>query len=142
MESLAGQEADIAVRFMPTGLTPDPELHGRRAANALTAVYRHGDCWFGQRGAPTDQAWVDHTPWPDLPIRGAIIDVELQRRACAAGLGMAYLPCFLADGHLPRGVVAAPAAGAAGRTDSPESRGPADPLGGCGARVLALRPTS
>ena len=31
-----------------------------------------------------------------------MLDGELQRRACAAGLGMARLPCFFADGHLER----------------------------------------
>jgi DNA-binding transcriptional LysR family regulator len=102
VESLARQHADVAIRFMPVGVSPDSELHGRKVATAHVAVYGHGDCWIGQRGAELDQAWVKQTPWPSLPIKGAIIDGELQRKACAAGLGMARLPCFFADGHLER----------------------------------------
>ncbi len=102
LESLAAQQADVAVRFMPTGVAPDPALHGRRVGNAYVAVYGHGDCWIGQRGAEHDKAWVARTPWPDLPIKGAIMDGALLRRACAAGLGMAHLPCFVADGSLER----------------------------------------
>ena len=102
VESLTEQRADVAIRFMPVGVSPDSELHGRRVATANIAIYGHGDCWIGQRGAAFDRAWAEHTPWPDLPIKGAIIDGALQRQACAAGLGMARLPCFFADGHLER----------------------------------------
>jgi DNA-binding transcriptional LysR family regulator len=102
LESLSEQQADIAIRFMPLGVSPDSTLHGRKVANAYLAVYGRGDCWIGQRGAEHDRAWVERTAWPDLPIKGAIIDGELQRRACAAGLGMARLPCFFADEHLER----------------------------------------
>jgi len=102
VESLAQQQADVAIRFMPFGVSPDSELHGRKVANAHLAVYGRGECWIGQRGATLDQAWVKQTAWPDLPIKGAIIDGQLLRSACAAGLGMARLPCFFADGHLER----------------------------------------
>jgi len=102
LESLAAQKADVAVRFMPVGVAPDSDLHGRRVANAYVAVYGRGDCWIGQRGERHDRVWAKNTPWPDLPIKGAIIDGALLREACAAGLGMARLPCFFADGHLER----------------------------------------
>lgn len=102
VESLAGQQADVAIRFMPLGVSPDSGLHGRRVANAHVAVYGRGEAWIGQRGGAHDAAWVARTPWPELPVKGAILDGALQRRACALGLGMARLPCFLADGHLER----------------------------------------
>lgn len=102
VESLTQQRADVAIRFMPVGVSPDSELHGRKVATASIAIYGHGDCWIGQRGAALDRAWVEQTPWPDLPVKGAIIDGALQRMTCAAGLGMARLPCFFADGHLER----------------------------------------
>jgi len=102
LESLAGQKADVAIRFMPLGVAPDSELHGRRVGNAYMAVYGHGDAWIGQRGAALDRAWTRTTPWPDLPIRGAMVDGELQRKACQLGLGMARLPCFMADGFVER----------------------------------------
>lgn len=102
VESLAGQAADVAVRFMPVGVAPDSHLHGRKVATAYVAVYGRGDCWVGQRGARLDREWVRKTPWPELPIRGAIIDGALLREVCKAGLGMSRLPCFFADGHLER----------------------------------------
>lgn len=102
VESLERQQADVAIRFMPTGVAPNSTLHGRRVASAYIAVYGRGDSWIGQRGAALDRAWASKTPWPDLPIKGAIIDGVIQRQACAAGLGMARLPCFFADGHLER----------------------------------------
>lgn len=102
VERLDEQAADIAIRFMPVGVPPESTLHGRKVANAHVAVYGRGDCWIGQRGPARDRVWIEKTPWPDLPIRGAMLDGALQRRACAAGLGMARLPCFFADGHLER----------------------------------------
>ncbi|MEM6995018.1 MAG: LysR family transcriptional regulator [Myxococcota bacterium] len=102
VENLARQQADVAIRFVPVGASPDRELFGRKVATASLAVYGHGDCWIGQRGAAVDRDWVRHTAWPDLPIKGAIIDGALLRRACASGLGMARLPCFFADGHVER----------------------------------------
>ena len=102
VESLSQQEADVAIRFMPLGVSPDSDLHDRKVGNAHVAIYGHGDCWIGQRGAKLDREWVKQTPWPDLPIRGVMLDDELQRKACAAGMGMARLPCFIADGHAER----------------------------------------
>lgn len=102
IESLAQQQADVAIRFMPLGVAPDAELHGRKVATAYMAIYGRGDSWIGQLGERLDRAWARQTDWPDLPIRGAVLDGELQRRFCAAGLGMARLPCFLGDGHLER----------------------------------------
>jgi DNA-binding transcriptional LysR family regulator len=102
LESLSQQQADVAIRFMPHGVSPDSQLHGRKVASAHMAVYGHGDCWIGQRGEAFDRSWAELTPWPDLPIKGAAVDGELQRRFCAAGMGMAFLLCFVADGHIER----------------------------------------
>ena len=49
-----------------------------------------------------DAEWVRNTPFPDLPVRGAIFEGHILRNACKAGLGMAWIPCFMGDGHLPR----------------------------------------
>jgi len=102
LESLAQQQADVAIRFMPLGVAPDSDLHGRMVGNAYVAVYGRADAWIGQVGGDGDRAWVSKTPWPDLPVRGAILDGDLQRRACALGMGMARIPCFFGDGHLER----------------------------------------
>ncbi|MFT6820279.1 MAG: DNA-binding transcriptional LysR family regulator [Myxococcota bacterium] len=106
--SLEHQRADVAIRFMPVGVAPDSALHGRKVSNAHIAIYGRGDCWIGQRGEVLDRSWAKNTPWPDLPIKGATLDGELQRRFCAAGMGMARLPCFFADGHLERRTEPAP----------------------------------
>ena len=68
----------------------------------MMAVYGRGDCWVGQRGAELDRSWVKKTPWPDLPIKGSMVDGALLRKAVAVGMGMSLLPCFFADGHLER----------------------------------------
>jgi DNA-binding transcriptional LysR family regulator len=102
LENLAGQRADVAIRFMPIGVAPDGDLHGRRVCTAHMAVYGRGDCWVGQYGAERDRGWVKDTPWPDLPIRGAMLDGALLVKAVKAGMGMSRLPCFFADGHLER----------------------------------------
>jgi len=102
VSSLAQREADVAIRFMPLGRSPEGDLAGRRVATAYTAIYGEGDCWIGQRGAESDQAWVRDTPFPELPVRGAIFDGEIIRSACAGGLGLAQLPCFMAEPRLTR----------------------------------------
>lgn len=102
LDSLANREADVAIRFMPLGKAPDPELTGRKAATAYMAVYGDGDCWMGQLGGERDDWWVKETPWPDLPVRGAIANGEILLAAARAGMGMTYIPCFMGDPHLPR----------------------------------------
>jgi DNA-binding transcriptional LysR family regulator len=100
--NLAQREADVAIRFMPCGKAPDADLAGRMVATAYVAAYGEGDFWIGQRGPKFDSAWVRQTDFPDLPVRGTIADGETQRSACAAGLGMAWLPCFFAEPTLTR----------------------------------------
>ncbi len=102
LADLARRESDVAIRFVRHGVSPDDRLHGRKVGTAYSAEYGDGDCWIGQMGPERDKAWVALTSAPELPSRGAIYDGELQRAACQAGLGRAFLPCFFADGYLPR----------------------------------------
>lgn len=100
---LAGRDADVAIRAVRHGTSPDHRLTGRRAATSYSAVYGIADVWLGwYGGGERDLAWVQNSPFPDLPVRGALPDPALQRAACSAGMGLALLPCYLADGHLPR----------------------------------------
>ena len=99
---LAQRQADVAIRFMPHGKAPDEELTGRLVATAYVAAYGFGDCWIGQRGGTFDEEWVRRSDFPDLPVRGAMLDGEMQLSACAAGMGMAMLPCFMAEPRLTR----------------------------------------
>ena len=96
------READVAIRAMPHGKQPAEELTGRLAATAYMAAYGSGDQWIGQSGGGADAAWVRTSPFPDLPVRGVLFDAHLQRSACAAGLGRAWLPCFFAEPILTR----------------------------------------
>jgi DNA-binding transcriptional LysR family regulator len=93
---------DVAIRLMRHGTSPDPELAGRLAATAFAAAYGTGASWIGQDGAPADATWVARSPFPDLPVRGRIRNAVIQRSACAAGLGRAWLPCFYAEPLLAR----------------------------------------
>jgi len=106
--SLAGREADVAIRFMPHGVSPAPHLTGRLVATAYTAEYGFGDRWIGQRGGAFDQQWVKESNFPHLPVSGSMLDGEMQRAACAAGMGMANLPCFIAEPRLTRRSVPKP----------------------------------
>jgi DNA-binding transcriptional LysR family regulator len=98
---LQKMEADVAIRCVPAGSQPDPALAGRRAVVASQCVYGGPDarCWIAS--AP-DPAWPASTPFPDLPVRFVIPEVSLRLEACRLGMGMAVLPCFAADRHLPR----------------------------------------
>jgi len=102
LSNLAEREADVAIRFMPHGEAPNPELTGHMVGTAYVAAYGEGDCWIGHRGAALDAEWVRESGFPDLPVRGAIIDGACKRAACAAGMGMAVLPCFMAEPLLER----------------------------------------
>ncbi|MFT7518714.1 MAG: DNA-binding transcriptional LysR family regulator [Kiritimatiellia bacterium] len=101
LSDLARAKADVAIRFMRHGTTPDAELMGRLAATVYVAAYGSGD-WIGQSGDASDALWVAQTPFPDVPVRGSMRDAGLQRTACAAGLGRVWLPCFYADPVLTR----------------------------------------
>jgi len=102
VSSLADRETDVAIRFMPAGKAPQEDLTGRKAGTAWIAAYGFGDCWIGQRGAKVDAQWVRESDFPDLPIRGSIMGGAMQRAACAGGLGLAMLPCFMAEPLLTR----------------------------------------
>ncbi|CAM2011649.1 LysR family transcriptional regulator [Acanthopleuribacter pedis] len=102
LADLSGREADIAIRLITPGQSPDERLAGRKATGTATAVYGTGDFWLGWRERAVQQEWVRKTEFADLPIRGVLNNIYLQRAACVAGMGMAILPCFMADGLVPR----------------------------------------
>lgn len=102
LANLAQREADVALRFMPVGKSPDEGLTGRRVGNAFHAIYGNGDRWIGQHGTAKEQTWVKETPFADLPVRGSAYDGEILRAAVAHGMGMARIPCFMADPRLRR----------------------------------------
>lgn len=100
--SLERREADVAIRAVHHGEHPAEHLTGRRAGVSYQAIYGEGDHWIGWTTAPEDEAWIEETPFPDLPVCSVMNNPLVQRAACAAGLGLALLPCFLAEPGLPR----------------------------------------
>lgn len=98
---LAAQHADVAIRAMPLGVQPKGELVGRKAATLHVAVYGNDHQWIGWFGDERD-AWKDTYPFPDRPVVASMPNVLLQKAACAEGLGLATLPCFLAEPELER----------------------------------------
>jgi DNA-binding transcriptional LysR family regulator len=101
---LGGAEADVAIRVIPRDFRLDDQLAGRRAAVGSQAVY--GDLglgrWIGSDPRVPDTEWVAGSPFPDLPVASAIRAPLVRRDACAAGMGIAVLPCVIADESLPR----------------------------------------
>ncbi|MEL6343449.1 MAG: LysR family transcriptional regulator [Myxococcota bacterium] len=105
LSNLAAREADVAVRGIAAGNSPDADLAGRRAAQVNTAVYGSGACWLGpddQRAAFADTILPGGPDLLSLPVRGSFPGVVVKRAACIAGLGYARLPCFYGDPVLPR----------------------------------------
>lgn len=102
LANLERREADVALRAMPHGKRPAEHLTGRMAGVSYNAIYGRGERWIGWKGEAEDRGWIEKTPFPDLPIFGAMNDAMLQRAACVAGLGLTMLPCFFADPVLER----------------------------------------
>ena len=102
MFDLGQQEADVVIRFIRKDQSPQEDLAGRKVGAVFRAVYGRGDAWIGWYGEALDPTWIRHSPFPELPSRGGFSDPELQVAACAAGLGLAWLPCYLAEPMLPR----------------------------------------
>ena len=102
LANMTQREADVAVRIMPVGKAPDPDLAGRKAATLARAVYGFGDCWIGWKRGPQSLHVEGNPEFSALPVRGALGDVAMQRAACAAGMGLARLPCFYAEPLLQR----------------------------------------
>jgi len=102
LRDLSRREADVALRFMAHGTLPDPDLAGRMAGISFNAIYGFGDQWIGWRGPEEDAKWISKTAFPDLPVRGALNEPNLQRSACAQGMGLTQLPCFFAEPLLTR----------------------------------------
>lgn len=103
VSSLDRSEADVAVRLMPLGMSPAQHLVGRKAATAYRAIYgENTDAWIGWEGAPPGIGAIPARPYLDRPVRGSFPGPLLQLTACKAGLGLAWLPCFLGDGAVPR----------------------------------------
>lgn len=108
---LMRRESDIALRFMGFGNPPPQPLIGRKLASVATCFYASDDYlanhdlsdpdsgarWLGWGGAERFPQWVKESPYPDIPAQYTLNQAGSQVAAACAGVGMAMLPCFLAD---------------------------------------------
>lgn len=103
--NLSKREADIAIRI--TNNPPD-YLIGRRLADMAQAIYgargylrETGDesklRWLGWGAADVYPEWIKESSYPNIPAHHQINDTTLQFTAAKNGLGIAMLPCFMAD---------------------------------------------
>lgn len=105
MHDLDRGEADLALRF---GTNHRPHLIGRELTGTARAVYCSEDyaarvqagaapAWicFTARGQPAP--WKSDTDFPDAPDICYMSHMPAQLMACRTGMGLASLPCFLAD---------------------------------------------
>lgn len=90
-------DADIALRVVRAGASPQSDLVGRKAAEIYQAVYGEGTRWIGWYGGARDAEWIAKTAFPDAPVGMVMEGMAGQLAACAAGMGLSVLPCFLAD---------------------------------------------
>jgi len=106
--SLAKREADVAIRISND---PPENLFGRRVLKVFRAAYVCKDylpgvqptndltplSWIGLTDAQPSFQWMEESDFPDIPIGAVINDPQATLEAVKAGMGMAMLPCYIAD---------------------------------------------
>lgn len=108
--NLGRRESDLVLRFVQN---PPEELVGRRLISCAIAPYAAPSyieetgftqnmdnklgCWIGYQAGVAQPVWVKNSQYPNLPAKGQILSLIVQKEACKAGMGLAMLPCFLAD---------------------------------------------
>jgi DNA-binding transcriptional LysR family regulator len=108
---LSKREADIAVRLLRIGKDPPGHLLGRKLARVYYASYVAVDHatrldpeivgeksrWLGWGERKADERWVSRSSYSKLPVWGSFGEITLHVQATRVGLGIAMLPCFVAD---------------------------------------------
>jgi len=108
---LSKREADIAVRTLAVDCQPQEHLLGRKlvgihTANYVAAAHAHRldpdiegttSRWvaFEERGF--FEMMIKTSSYPNVPPWGAFSSLALMMQATRAGLGIAMLPCYVAD---------------------------------------------
>ncbi len=115
LADLAKREADVAIRVSND---PPENLFGRRILQIAKAAYVCEDYlpdfereagqlplrWIGGTGSPMSLQWMQVDDYPGMLDGPIINDPHAVLEAVKAGMGMAMLPCFIADAdpHLYR----------------------------------------
>lgn len=108
---LSKREADIAVRTLGTEQQPPEHLIGRKlvpiyVANYVAVEHAHrldpevegnDTRWIGFEGRKVLEAMIAGTSYPGVPPWGAFSSLALMMQATREGLGIAMLPCYVAD---------------------------------------------
>lgn len=109
---LSKREADIALRVHRLGKLPPGHLLGRKVATLHYANYvsvehcerldpeivgESESRWLGWGDRKADELWASKTSYPAVPVWGAFGGVGLQMQATRSGMGIACLPCYVAD---------------------------------------------
>ncbi len=108
---LSKREADIAVRTLPLGAEPEPHLLGRKlvpihCANYVASDHAHrldpdidgtSPRWVAHAGRDGFERMVARSSYPHVRAWGAFSSLALLMQATRAGLGIAILPCYVAD---------------------------------------------
>ncbi len=118
LSDLARREADVSLRYANE---VSDDVIGRRLLDCAKAVYCSPDYatsvrddggqgleWIGWGEAfdTTTPDWIKASPFPKARLRHRVNEAVAQTMLAARGLGLTYLPCFLADPQV--GLVRAP----------------------------------
>lgn len=111
MLDMARREADVAIRM---DNNPPQSLIGKRLFAYHTTIYASPDYLENLDAANNPEhgrwlgydiedgrfpGWTQDTEFARVPVWGAFPNLELQVAAAAAGMGLAMLPCYVADRH-------------------------------------------
>lgn len=108
---LSKREADIAVRTLPIESTPQEHLLGRKlvgifCANYVATAHAHrldpelegtSPRWVAFEERKFFDTMVAMSSYPHVPAWGAFSSLALLMQVARAGLGIAILPCYVAD---------------------------------------------
>ena len=106
--NLKKREADVAIRITPN---PPEYLVGRKILRPAKGIYashnylqQHDPVnhpekmnWLGWEDSVTNPTWVKDSAYPSSAVRHQADNVLVQLEAAKAEMGLAMLPCFIAD---------------------------------------------
>ena len=105
---LRRRNADIAIRFQ---VDPDDGLVSYRLPDFANSIYASPEYiekygftgpnpsarWIGLGTKKTFAAWRNNSPYSNCKLQHMVSDMQVHLNAVKAGMGFAYLLCFLAD---------------------------------------------
>jgi DNA-binding transcriptional LysR family regulator len=108
VRDLASREADVAIRHVEN---PPDSLTGKRVARLYNTAYAskkylanhdldiHGEAchWLGWGDKNNHLTWAEKHKYPTIPVKGDMYSDVLQLAAIKAHMGIASLPCYMAD---------------------------------------------